>query len=217
MICTCEDCKRNFFSETISVCCPECGNPVLLREGMSEYEYMAEMLAAGQVYETLIKHRNPAAEKALHVEEVIAHMVEVHNSIPEEIQKKYCFELNAVAFFLRDFACGRYYEYEKKRGTPGIETLGRRLLKAVEALNDRIINQRPGFDDVFEKIVNYKGDPEGLIPYLKGQTQTTEAKTEKATTPPKKMESKDGKKEKTNYDELAKKLMSGFDDYDAYL
>lgn len=164
MICTCKNCKTNFFPATAvstdpsatsaapspaPLLCPVCGsNDIGVRQGWPELHYLVDLLAKGEIREAKAVYYNTEPEKSPELLDVVGHINSLLSSIPREISDKYFMEINAISVLLLDYCNGRYYENQKHRGVPKIETTGRKIWMKLLSLEQKLEHGIPGAGEV---------------------------------------------------------------------
>ena len=159
MICTCEKCKINFFPGEPPIVCPECGGEVVARQGWTELHYLVNLLARGEIRESLAPYINTQPEKAPALMDVVERIDALLDSIPRETSDRYFMELNHLKGFLFDYYNGRYYEVLHRRGIPKIETIGTKMLMGLMSLEQKLAH-------------NYLGAGEIIMPWAYEKKET---------------------------------------------
>ena len=144
MICTCEKCRRNFFPGDPPISCPECGGEVVSRQGWSELHYLVDLLARGEIRESLAVYVNTQPEKAPELMDVVERINALLDSIPRETSDRYFMELNHLKGLLLDYYNDRYYEVLHRRGVPKIEAIGKKLWMGLVSLEQKLSRNAPG-------------------------------------------------------------------------
>ena len=146
MICTCEKCKSAFFTDTPPLFCPNCSEQIFVYGGVDEMRMLANLLASGRVKESREFYdypKDPKADEVPPLMDVVERMDALLDQIPEKTWKKYRRDYYDVKNFLATYHNGFYYENQKKRGVPKIETTGMRLYLSLHTLLTKIEKKAP--------------------------------------------------------------------------
>ena len=143
MICTCEKCKSAFFSTEPPLFCPDCGEKASTFAGLDELVVLAILLSSGRIRESREFYDDPDANKVPPLADIVARMEALLDQIPEKTWKKYRQNYFDVRNYLSSYQDGYYYENQKKRGIPKIETSGLKLLMSLRSFLDKIEKNAP--------------------------------------------------------------------------